>query len=268
MSGETETKNWSAAAGILKTSAKTKRLEFSLPELQAARKIQKSFHVADINLKNYDMIIGCDLITSMQLDVKGSNMSIQWDDTVIPWRDIDATVDDIFLTEERHSYQPAEQEMQRMNEILDAKYSKADLTEAADSADHLTSSEQGKLLTLLKKHEDLFDGTLGAFTGAPCDIKLKDNVEPHHARPFPVPEIHELTLKSELVRLCELNVLKRVNRSQWGAPTFVIPKKDRTARFISDFRELNKRIKRKPHPIPKIQNLLRSIQTWDTATSN
>jgi hypothetical protein len=48
ISGKTETKNWSAAAGILKTSAKTKRLEFSLPELQAARKIQKSFHVVDI----------------------------------------------------------------------------------------------------------------------------------------------------------------------------------------------------------------------------
>jgi hypothetical protein len=84
ISGKTETKNWSTAAGILKTSAKTKRLEFSLPELQAARKIQKSFHVVDINLKNYDMIIGRDLITSIQLDVKGSNMSIQWDDAAIP----------------------------------------------------------------------------------------------------------------------------------------------------------------------------------------
>jgi hypothetical protein len=31
ISGTTETKNWSTAAGILKTSAKTKRLEFSLP---------------------------------------------------------------------------------------------------------------------------------------------------------------------------------------------------------------------------------------------
>jgi hypothetical protein len=102
----------------------------------------------------------------------------------------------------------------------------------------------------------LFDGTLGTFTGAPCDVKLKDNVEPHHARPFPVPKIHELTLKSELDHLCELNVLKRVNRSQWGAPTFIIPKKDGTVRFISDFRELNKRIKRQPHPIPKVQNLL------------
>ena len=108
------------------------------------------------------------------------------------------------------------------------------------------------LYTLLKKYEDLFDGTLGEFTGKPYDIKLKDNIEPFHSRPFPVPRIHEFTLKSELDRLCSLGVLKRVNRSQWGAPTFIIPKKDGTVRFISDFRELNKRIKRQPYPIPKI----------------
>jgi hypothetical protein len=150
--------------------------------------------------------------------------------------------------------------MNRMNEILDAKYSKADLKEVAESADHLTTSEKQKLLTLLKKYEDLFNGALGTFTGAPNDIKLKDDVEPHHARPFPVPKIHELTLKSEPYRSCESNVLKRVNRSQWGAPTFIIPKKDGTVRFISDFRELNKRIKGQLCRIPKIQNLLLKLE--------
>jgi hypothetical protein len=154
-----------------------------------------------------------------------------------------------------------------MNESLDAECSEADLNEVAESADHLTTSEQQKPLALLKKYEDLFDGTLGTFTGAPCDVKLKDNVEPHHARPFPVPKIHELTLKSELDRLCKLNVLKRVNRFQLGAPTFVIPKKDGTVRFISDFRELNKRIKRQPHPIPKIQNLLQKPEGFKHGTA-
>jgi hypothetical protein len=58
---KTETKKWSTAAGVLNTSAKTKRLQFSLPELQSARKIEKSFDVLDIELKNYDMIISRDL---------------------------------------------------------------------------------------------------------------------------------------------------------------------------------------------------------------
>jgi hypothetical protein len=41
------------------------------------------------------MIIGRDLITSLQLDVKGSDMSIKWDDVTIPWRNVDSTVEDI-----------------------------------------------------------------------------------------------------------------------------------------------------------------------------
>jgi hypothetical protein len=59
---------------------------------------------------------------------------------------------------------------------------KKNLDEIAANADHLTnSSEQESLLKLLKKYEDLFDGTLWTFTGTPYDIKLKDNFEPHHA---------------------------------------------------------------------------------------
>ncbi len=267
ISSKTETKKWSTAAGMLNTTAKTKRLEFRLLELNANRNIEKSFHVVDIDLKNYDMIIGRDLITSLQLDIKGSDMSIKWDDSAIPWRSIDSTVDDIYLAEDRRNYQPIEQEMQRMTDILDAKYKKADLNQIASSADHLTNSEQSSLLALLKKYEGLFDGTLGTFTGTPYDIKLKENVEPHHARPFPAPKTHDLTLKSELDRLCALNVLKRVNRSQWGAPTFIVPKKDGTVRFISDFRELNKRIKRQPYPIPKIQNLLLKLEGFKCGTA-
>ena len=42
--------------------------------------------------------------------------------------------------------------------------------------------------------------------------------------------------------------------------TIIIPKKDGSVQFISDFRELNKRIKRKPYPIPKIQDLLLKLE--------
>jgi hypothetical protein len=62
---------------------------------------------------------------------------------------------------------------------------------------------------------------LGTFTGKPHNVKLKDNVKPHHAWPFPVPKIDKLTLKSNLDCLCALNALKRASGSQWGAPTFI-----------------------------------------------
>ena len=71
----------------------------------------------------------------------------------------------------------------------------------------------------------------------------------------------------EVERLCKIGVLKRVNRSQWAAPTFVIPKKDGTVRFISNVRELNKRIRRQPYPIPHIQDMLLNLEGFRYATS-
>ena len=71
----------------------------------------------------------------------------------------------------------------------------------------------------------------------------------------------------EVERLVQIGVLKKINRSEWAAPTFIIPKKDGTVRFISDFREVNKRIKRKPYPIPNIQDLLLKLEGFQYGTS-
>jgi hypothetical protein len=137
--------------------------------------------------------------------------------------------------------------------ILDAKYDAANLQEIATSCTHLSSDEQQSLHTLLNKcTSSLFDGSLGTWTGEPYNIELKQDATPYHARIFPIPKVHEQTLKMEVNRLVELGVLKKVNRSEWEAPTFIIPKKDGTVRFISDFHKLNLRIRHKPYPIPKI----------------
>ena len=62
-------------------------------------------------------------------------------------------------------------------------------------------------------------------------------------------------------------MLKRVNRSEWAFPSFIIPKKDNTVRFINDLRELNKRIKRVPYPLPKIQEMLLKLEGFQYATA-
>jgi len=74
-------------------------------------------------------------------------------------------------------------------------------------------------------------------------------------------------LKAEVERLVKIGVLKKVNRSEWAAPTFIIPKKDGSVRFISDFQELNKKILRKPYPIPNIQDMLLNLEGFQWATS-
>ena len=113
----------------------------------------------------------------------------------------------------------------------------------------------------------MFDGSLGTWHGKPYDIKLKPDAEPYHGKPFPVPRIHELMFKQELDRIEYLKVIKKINRSQWGAPTILIPKKDSTVRYIYDFRELNKHILRQPYPIPKIQDLLLRLEGFRYGTT-
>jgi hypothetical protein len=61
--------------------------------------------------------------------------------------------------------------------------------------------------------------------------------------------------------------LKRCSDSEWAAPTFIIPKKNGTVRFISDFRRLNEELKRKPYPIPKIAQMLQELEKFACATS-
>ena len=61
--------------------------------------------------------------------------------------------------------------------------------------------------------------------------------------------------------------MRKVNRSEWAAPMFTIKKPDGTLRSLTDFRELNKRIKRKPFPIPKIQDMLQKLRGFKWVTS-
>ena len=99
------------------------------------------------------------------------------------------------------------------------------------------------------------------------DVELRPDATPYHAKAYPIPQVHTATLKMEVDRLVKAGVLRQVNHSEWAAPTFIIPKKDGSVRFISDFRELNKRIKRKPFPIPKIQDMLLKLEGFKYATS-
>ena len=104
-----------------------------------------------------------------------------------------------------------------MKRIPDAKYSKADIKTIAVISTHLDLQERNELYTLLKKYECLFDSNIGTWHGKAYDIKIKPDAEPYHGKPFSVPRIHELTFKQELDRLEYLKVIKKINRSQWGA---------------------------------------------------
>eukprot|EP00957_Ditylum_brightwellii_P020841 1571835-Ditylum_brightwellii.AAC.1 len=55
----------------------------------------------------------------------------------------------------------------RVVNILDAKYEKADLEKVINDATSLNKDEKKKLLKLLQQFEELFDGTLGTWDTEP-----------------------------------------------------------------------------------------------------
>ena len=76
----------------------------------------------------------------------------------------------------------------------------------------------------------MFGVNLGTWNGKPYDIKIKPDAEPYNGNIFPVPRLHELTLKQELDQVEALNAIKKVNLCQWDAPTFIIP--ENTEQFV------------------------------------
>ena len=101
----------------------------------------------------------------------------------------------------------------------------------------------------------------------PVSFELKEGTKPYHGRPFPVQKSCKETAIKELNRLCDLGVLEFQPASEWASPSFIIPKKDNTVRFISDFREVNKGLVRKPFPIPKISKVLQELEGFTFATA-
>jgi hypothetical protein len=98
-------------------------------------------------------------------------------------------------------------------------------------------------------------------------FELKEGSKPYHGRAFPIPHKHNATVKTEIKRLCEIEVLEWKTASEWAAPLFMQQKKNNTVSFLTDFREVNKRLVRKPFPIPQIIVVLQELEGFNFATA-
>ena len=264
----TESK-WTTKTGTFVTSRKCK-VELVLPELHRDKHITWMMHIdeSDMLSSKYDIIIGRDLLKAVGIDLMFSTQEIHWANATAPMRSTEImSADNLDMVEDTILEQEIVDEdvIQRMTET---KYSPADLQAEVSKSSHLTLTEQHQLLQLLRKFEGLFDGTLGEWKTSPVHLELKEGATPYYGKPYPVPKSQELKVKQECERMVKYKVLRKIHDSEWGMPAFIIPKKDGiTIRSIADLRELNKRIKRKPFPIPKIQDLLLKLEHFQYGTS-
>ena len=250
------------------------KAHFTLTEFSDKKIINHKFNLFESTDLGYDMVIGRDIMYKLGMDISFEHKNISWEGIVIPMRDFNKLRKykmsklelKAFISETAEPV-VTDQATKRIVRILDANYQKADLKVVAQQAIHLNPREREMLYDLLIKYQKIFDGRLGEWKTDPADLELKDGEEPHCQRHYPVPRIHREVFKKDLERLGKLGVLEKTNDSEWGSPSFIIPKKNGTVRFISDFRRLNQKIKRKPYPLPRISDTLQQLEGFQYATS-
>jgi len=151
--------NWSTKAGSFKTT-KTCKFNLVLPAFHEHRNISWTAYVDETDklASKYDMIIGRDLLEELGMNFLFSSNLMEWDNASTPMLNPDLFDQDNLdklANEMLYMHDPDTTEAERIQEILDAKYCKADLEKLAQECDQLTREDQQKLLKLLQKYEHL-----------------------------------------------------------------------------------------------------------------
>jgi Reverse transcriptase (RNA-dependent DNA polymerase) len=219
-----------------------------------------------------DIIIGRDLIKALglTLDFAEETPMISWEYATVPivprgyWTK--DCLQEIFPIS---AISAAEKNFEdKSPSMLAASYWKDQVDLRTLVPSHLKEHQQDDLYQLHSKYQSVFDGDLGTLPGKPMELELKSpNLRPYLGLTYPIPKIHEKLVREEVDRLCGLKVLQRVNESEWGAPSFGIPKKNGEIRFVSDFRQLNKVLHRKPYPLRIQRVYFRSLDGFSYCTS-
>ncbi len=215
------------------------------------------------------MIIGMDLMTSIGILVDTQDKVVRWEGHETPLKARGSLLDPIachmmVTAGATTALQDAEE---RQTRILEADYKAINIHEHVSTLTNLSREMQARLKKVLLKHPDLFQGGLGTLRIKPIKLELKEGSQPYHARPFPVPQAYMELTKAEIDRLESIGVFQKDHDSEWAAPTFIQPKKTGDIRILTDFRRLNDQIKRKPHPLPKIGDILQKLSGFTYATA-
>ena len=158
--------SWTTKAGSFKTKERC-QLRLKLPSFFENKEIEWNAYVdpSEGSSSRYDLIIGRDLMLEAGIDIKFSEEKVVWESAEISMQhpgflDEPKRVD-LLEKELMYLHDPLTTEADRIQAILDAKYTKADLEKEVAKCTNLKKGERLRLKKLLKIFGPLFDGTLG-----------------------------------------------------------------------------------------------------------
>ena len=113
-----------------------------------------------------------------------------------------------------------------------------------------------KLDHLRTKYSSLFDGNVGTIKGVNAHLKIKENAVPQFFKPRPVPFAPKEKIVEELRRLEKIDVLEKVEFSDWATPIVPVLKPDGSVRICGDYKiTINPALDVPEHPIPTADDL-------------
>ena len=255
---------FSTVNGIKECISSCQLYDVCFPELAPHRKFKciKAYIFHDPK-PAYNIILGRDIMDPAEFIINFETKEIQWHEFSVSfkkrhyWNNVDKVHMYMDYIKQPSTVKALDAiEALTVEKIVSAKYEPTAVEDIANHSTNLNPEQKKKLSEFLSEFKDLFQGKLGCFRAKKVHIQLKEGHKPYHGKPFPVPHIHKDVVKNELNKLCKLNVLEPCGESAWGCPTFIVPKKDGSARFVTDFRKLNQAILRKPYPLPNIAQIV------------
>jgi len=126
----------------------------------------------------FDLIIGKKTMHELGIVLDCQTNTVTIDSICLPMRNIDSLLTKHKSKMAIYNYIAAWEplstasEQGRADQILDAKA--ADLLDIVKQCENLSLSEREELLTLLRRYETLFDGTLGDWKLKPVSLELRE----------------------------------------------------------------------------------------------
>ena len=165
--------SWGTSNGTFVTD-KVGNIEIAFVDYSSSKKVHLAPDIVEykpgIDTPMYDLIIGKNTMHDLGVVLDFNQSTIQIDEILLPMRDIanlqlKSSITRALRNNSNHAQEPVSTRSatRRVVEILDAKYEKADIPAIVrENCSHLSATDREKLLSMLLRFEQLFDGTLGA----------------------------------------------------------------------------------------------------------
>ena len=123
---------------------------------------------------------------------------------------------------------------------------------------HLDKDVEKSAREMLRKYEEMWNGSLGKISVTEHRIQLRPDAQPVHMQPYRAgPKAREFE-NAEVQHMLKDTVIEPA-QSEWASPVVIAPKKDGTLRFCVDYRKLNDLTVKDSYPLPRIDECLDTL---------